>query len=274
MRHAFLYLAVTACVACVGDDNISTHDAASDVTTTPDASVDAPIESSPVVDASDGGDGNVAFCQSPANTSAAFCADFETVLNPGDNWDFVTTVAGTLTLDSTIAAAGSARSALFSMTSASNSHVQLSKTIHPGVLKSKVLIDFDAYFQFPSWNGSTDNDEFMTFILSTGGSGPYFIDIERAVQWQSTNAGSATKTFADVSAGAWHHFSISYNGSTVPVGFNINIDSTVAVNTTLPQFGTPAPTTFDTVDLNADAENSNTSPATLVHYDNIVVRFP
>jgi hypothetical protein len=257
----------------VGDDSVAPKDAGQDALA--DASDATIVESG--TDASDASDAaTTTFCTSPTAAGAAFCADFETVLNPGDGWDNVSTTAGTLGLDS-MGAAGSARSALFTMSNAPSCQVIMRKSVKAGTLRAKAIVDFDAYFAFPAWNAASDGDEFLTLVFTTANqSGSYYVDIERFQGvWQTTNTGGATKTFADPGLNAWHHFTISWNGTAAPVQLIISIDQNPVVNTTLPQYGsTAAPLTFDTLGVNADAESLSTTPATQVRYDNVIVRFP
>lgn len=259
-------------IACVSDDTVGPKDAGQD--TANDAPAD--VATNDASDASDASDAATTFCASPTAAGAVFCDDFESALNAGDGWDNATATAGTLALDPT-GAAGSARSALFTMTSASNSQVIMRKAVKSGTLRSKAIVDFDAWFAFPAWNATSDGDEFLTLVFTTTNqSSTYYLDIERFQgAWQTTNTGGTTKTFADPTPNVWHHFTISWNGTTAPVSVIISIDQNPVVNMTLLQYGTnAAPLTFDTLGVNADAENLSTTPATQVRYDNVIVRFP
>jgi len=150
---------IVAAVACVGSDPVTTSggsevDASTnlaDSSTPPrdESPRDAGSDTPPVVDAARDGDAaTVDFCQSPAAAGASFCVDFQSGSDLAAGWDATTVSSGATVARNDAFGFNSTRSATVKLGGTASAQGTLSKTVSAGALKSKVNIQYDAYFEF------------------------------------------------------------------------------------------------------------------------------
>jgi hypothetical protein len=238
-----------------------------------EAASDSGVSDGAPVDASSDG-GALDFCQTPAAAGAAFCADFEKAPNVGTGWDGTTaTGGGSLALDPM--GSVSTRSALAKLGGTTGAKATLNKVVSAGAPKSKVTVDFDGYWSFPSWTGTSVN-LFLSIVLRTGTnpSTQYYIEIERNTVWEVLLTASSGLTFGNVSADGWHHVKVSYDSSGALADIALWIDNIPVASASKTKGSPGAPATFDNILLDVGADNGGSLTTTSFYVDNVIVRYP
>jgi len=175
----------------------------------------------------------------------------------------------------------STRSATVKLGGTASAQGTLSKTVSAGALKSKVNIQYDAYFVFGAWPADAFNG-FITGVTRTtaiGLNSQHYFDLERQpTDWKVTAGNGTPKATLStpVSPNVWHHVDMTYDASGAEAAVRLTVDGVLVSSLSLIKGAPPAaPATFDAVIVNAGSENLGTAvTATEFTFDNVVVRFP
>jgi len=209
----------------------------------------------------------------------AFCVDFETSNTVGAGWNAVETNANG-TLELVTEAVGSAKAARAKVTGTKGRAV-FTQLVRASTPKSRVIVEFDARWSFPTWSSANTNLFFTLALERAGGtSGRYFIDIERDENWKLMATGTSGRTIGGPND-LWNHFVVSYDGSDAS-GVDADADITVSIGPSSAPLrrakGPPpggAPVLFKDVELTLGIEDNGAAASeTSFFIDNVVVRFP
>ena len=192
-------------------------------------------------------------------------------MKPNDGFDSQFTNFSNSAIDAVLASPPSKQSLVLTLQVNNNASAREQKVIKVQPAKKILVLDYDMYLNFPSWNVASDAVAFATIIL--GPTSNYYFDLERIknLGWMITASNLPSHNVLDISAGQWHHIQMKYDGSKAPVLFTLVVDGTTFASFGLP-VTQPAPVVpFDQVTLNVGVEAQNTTPAVAVHYDNVMV---
>jgi hypothetical protein len=287
-------LMVLTAAACVGSDDTTTPDASPDVGVKDSAPSDSssptdaslvdttPTDGSPTSEAGDASDAAVEFCLSAQAQNAAFCDDFETDTTVQQKWDSIEQVEGTTVLDNAFGSSSS-RSAFLTLNASTdgNEEAGLVKVVTPSSSKSKLVLAYDMYVEFQTWDTTKDYEYFFTFVMNgalfDGGYTNYYVDVERDLASYYTTTDNTKNALPTITTGTWHHIVETYDSSAYPtVTLDIAIDGTDHVFTlpTSAQTGGPPLVSFKSVTIEPLSYSDGIAPMTQTHYDNILLTFP